>query len=103
MPGVPFDGFVPIGVNPAIDGAIASPARHLPEPEQMTWLKDGVAQQGKPWHLLGNQVMIAPVLYPGAALGAPGLTFVNADQWDGYAADRASLLGHLAAQPDAGR
>ena len=101
VPGVPFDGFVPVGVNPTIDAIIASPARHLPEPEQMTWLKDGVAQQGKPWHLLGNQVMIAPVLYPGAALGAPGLNFVNADQWDGYAADRASLLGHLAAQPDA--
>jgi alkaline phosphatase D len=101
VPGVPFDGFVPIGVNPAIDGAIASPARHLPEPEQLTWLKDGVAQQGRPWHLVGNQVMIAPVLYPGAALGAPGLTFVNGDQWDGYAADRANLLGHLAAQPDA--
>ena len=71
VPGVPFDGFVPIGVNPAIDGAIASPARHLPEPEQMTWLKDGVAQQGKPWHLLGNQVMIAPVLYPGRGPGRP--------------------------------
>ena len=99
VPGVPFDGFVPVGVNPAIDGAIASPLRHLPEPEQLAWLKDGVAQQGKPWHLLGNQVMIAPVLYPGAALGAPGLTFVNADQWDGYAADRASLLGHLDALP----
>jgi alkaline phosphatase D len=101
VPGVPFDGFVPIGVNPAIDGAIASPARHLPEPEQLTWLKDGVAQQGRPWHLVGNQVMIAPVLYPGAALGAPGLTFVNGDQWDGYAADRANLLGHLAALPAA--
>ena len=99
VPGVPFDGFVPIGVNPAIDGAIASPARHLPEPEQLTWLKDGVAQQGRSWHLLGNQVMIAPVLYPGAALGAPGFTFVNGDQWDGYAADRANLLGHLSALP----
>ncbi|MFL6165087.1 MAG: alkaline phosphatase D family protein [Ornithinibacter sp.] len=99
VPGVPFDGFVPIGVNPAIDGAIASPLRHLPEPEQLTWVKDGVAQQGRPWHLLGNQVMVAPVLYPGAALGAPGLTFVNADQWDGYAADRASLLGHLDSLP----
>jgi len=53
-PGVPFDGFVPVGLNPAIDGAIASPLRHLPEPEQLTWLKDGVAQQGKPWHLLGK-------------------------------------------------
>ena len=46
VPDVPFDGFVPIGVNPAIDGAIASPARHLPEPEQLTWLKDGVAAAG---------------------------------------------------------
>ncbi|GAA2158411.1 alkaline phosphatase D [Humibacillus xanthopallidus] len=99
VPGVPFDGFVPIGVSPAIDGAIASPLRHLPEPEQMTWLKDGVAQQGRKWHLLGNQVMIAPVLYPGAALGDPRYTFVNADQWDGYTADRTSLLAYAAAQP----
>ena len=101
VPNVPFDGFVPIGVSPAIDGAIASPARHLPEPEQLSWLKDGLAEQGRQWHLLGNQVMVAPVLYPGAALGAPGLTFVNADQWDGYTADRRSLLDHLAAQPPA--
>lgn len=99
VPGVPFDGFVPIGVNPAIDGAIASPARHLPEPQQMTWLKDGVAEEGRQWHLVGNQVMIAPVRYPGAVLGAPGYTFVNADQWDGYTADRDSLLGHLVGLP----
>ena len=99
VPGVPFDGFVPIGVDPTIDGAIASPLRHLPEPEQLAWVKDGVAEQGKAWHLLGNQVMIAPVIYPGAALNAPGLNFVNGDQWDGYAADRANLLGHIAAQP----
>ncbi|HET9022364.1 MAG TPA: alkaline phosphatase D family protein [Ornithinibacter sp.] len=96
---VPFDGFVPIG-TPAIDGILASPARHLPEPEQMTWIKDGVAEQGRPWHLVGNQVMVSPVLYPGAALGAPGYTFVNGDQWDGYTADRTSLLTHLAAQPE---
>jgi alkaline phosphatase D len=100
VPGVPLDGFVPIGVSAAIDGAIASPLRHLPEPEQLTWLKDGVAQQGRQWHLFGNQVMISPVLYPGAALGEPAYTFVNADQWDGYTADRTSLLTHLAAQPE---
>ncbi|EWT03358.1 alkaline phosphatase [Intrasporangium oryzae NRRL B-24470] len=98
VPNVPFDGFVPVGIDPAIDGAIASPLRHLPEPEQMTWLQDGLAEEGRTWHLLGNQVMISPVLYPGAALGAPGLTFVNADQWDGYTADRTSLLTHAAAQ-----
>lgn len=101
VPGVPFDGFVPIGVNPAIDGALAHPGRHLPEPEQLAWIKDGIAEQGRPWHLFGNQVMVSPVLYPGAALGAPGYTFVNADQWDGYTADRTSLLTHAAAQPSA--
>ena len=102
VPGVPFDGFVPVGLSPAIDGAIAHPGRHLPEPEQLTWIKDGLRQKRR-WHLLGNQVMVTPVLYPGAALGAPGLTFVNADQWDGYTADRTNLLTHAAAQPSAVR
>lgn len=100
VPGVPFDGFVPVGLNPAIDGAIAHPGRHLPEPEQLEWVKDGL-EADRRWHLLGNQVMVSPVLYPGAALGAPGLTFVNADQWDGYTADRTNLLTHAAAQPSA--
>jgi alkaline phosphatase D len=98
-PASPLDGFVPIGVSPAIDGGLASPLRHLPEPEQLDWLKAGTEQTGKQWHLFGNQVMITPVHYPGAALGLSGVTFVNADQWDGYAADQADLLGHLAAQP----
>ncbi len=101
VPNVPFDGFVPIGVSAAIDGGLAHPGRHLPEPEQLTWIKDGIAEQGRRWHLFGNQVMVAPVLYPGAALGAPGYTFVNADQWDGYTADRTNLLTHAAAQPSA--
>ncbi|MDF8266137.1 alkaline phosphatase D family protein [Luteipulveratus flavus] len=100
-PQSPLDGFVPIGVSPAIDGALASPQRHLPEPEQLTWIKDGVSTTGRRWHLFGNQVMITPVRYPGSALGAGNVLFVNADQWDGYAADQASLLGHLGAQPAA--
>ena len=93
----PIDGFVPLG-NPTTDAVIASPTRHLPEPQQLEWLRDGLAAQGRPWHLVGNQVMVTPVRYPGAALGLSG-TFINADQWDGYAADQAALLGHLAAQP----
>ena len=35
-------GFIPIGI-PAVDAALADPSRHLPEPEQMDWLKDNVA------------------------------------------------------------
>jgi alkaline phosphatase D len=98
-PASPLDGFVPVGVSPALDGALASPLRHLPEPQQLDWLKETTATEGRQWHLLGNQVMVTPVRYPGAALGINGVTFVNADQWDGYGADQADLLGHLAAQP----
>jgi alkaline phosphatase D len=92
-------GFIPVGI-PDVDAALADPARHLPEPEQLGWLKDTVAGPGRRWHLVGNQVMLTPVRWPGAALGVPGnLTLVNSDQWDGYQADQAELIGHAAAQP----
>ncbi|AKU15096.1 alkaline phosphatase D family protein [Luteipulveratus mongoliensis] len=99
FPQSPLDGFVPIGVDPRIDAALASPDRHLPEREQLEWIKEGVATRGRRWHLFGNQVMITPIRYPGSALGAGDITLVNADQWDGYATDQASLLSHLQAQP----
>jgi alkaline phosphatase D len=98
LPGGPnVTGFVPIGI-PEIDAALADPNRHLPEPEQMQWLKDTVASTGFGWHLLGNQVMIVPFRIPGAVFGSP-VNLVNADAWDGYGADQRSLLAHLAAQP----
>ncbi len=92
-------GFIPTG-NAAADAELADPSRHLPEPEQLDWLKRGVAKHRR-WHLVGNQVILAPVRFPGAALGLPaGQTYVNSDQWDGYQADQADLLSHLAAQPE---
>ena len=92
-------GLIPIGI-PAVDAQLADPARHLPEPEQLGWLADGVADRGRPWHLIGNQVILTPVRFPGAVLGAPPeLTLLNSDQWDGYQADQAALLAHLGAQP----
>jgi alkaline phosphatase D len=92
-------GFVPIGIPP-IDAALADPDRHLPEPEQLDWLKANVAAGGRRWHLIGNQVVMTPVHWPGAALNVPGNpTLVNSDQWDGYQADQAALIAHLAAQP----
>ncbi len=95
-------GFIPSGV-PSIDAALAAPSRHLPEPEQLRWLKDGVADGGRAWHLVGNQVMVAPIGWPGSVLGAPAnLTLLNSDQWDGYQADQTDLLAHLAGLPAAG-
>ena len=95
--GANVTGFVPLGIPP-IDAALADPNRHLPEPEQLAWLKDTVASTGRTWHLLGNQVMITPFRIPGAVFGSP-VDLVNADAWDGYGADQKALLAHLAAQP----
>lgn len=90
-------GFIPTGVA---DDRLADPARHLPEPHQLDWLKNTVSRTGRQWHLIGNQVVLAPVRFPGAALGLPAsLTLLNSDQWDGYQADQQELLSHLAAQP----
>jgi phosphodiesterase/alkaline phosphatase D-like protein len=92
-------GFIPAGV-PAVDSQLADPARHLPEPEQLAWLKDGVADGSRPWHLIGNQVIVTPVRFPGQALGVPSVPeLLNSDQWDGYQADQSDLIGHLLAQP----
>ncbi|HEY3259663.1 MAG TPA: alkaline phosphatase D family protein [Pseudonocardiaceae bacterium] len=92
-------GLIPTGI-PAVDAQLADPARHLLEPEQLSWLRDGTADQGRPWHLIGNQVVFAPVRFPGAVLGLPPqLTLLNSDQWDGYQADQAALIAHLGALP----
>ncbi|MBP2327644.1 phosphodiesterase/alkaline phosphatase D-like protein [Kibdelosporangium banguiense] len=91
-------GLIPLGVNPAADAQLADPARHLLEPEQLTWLKNNTAD-ARPWHLIGNQVVLGPLRFPGAAVGVPPeLTLINSDQWDGYQADQSALLTHLAAQ-----
>jgi phosphodiesterase/alkaline phosphatase D-like protein len=92
-------GFIPAGV-PAVDAQLADPARHLPEPEQLAWLKDGVADRSRRWHLIGNQVIVTPVRFPGQALGVTSVPeLLNSDQWDGYQADQSDLIGHLLAQP----
>ncbi len=98
-PGTKGGGFV--ADLPPIQPELADPARHLPEPEQLDWLKDGL-ERHRPWHLVGNQVIFAPVRFPGALFGGTG-SFVNTDQWDGYQSDQADVVRHLAAQPaDAG-
>ncbi|PZS24576.1 MAG: alkaline phosphatase [Pseudonocardiales bacterium] len=94
-------GFIPVGI-PAIDAALADPSRHLPEPEQLDWLKEGLSRTGRPWHLIGNQVIVTPVRFPGPAIGIPTVpTLINSDQWDGYQADQADLIKHLGTRPTA--
>lgn len=60
---------------------------------QMDWLKRGLQGSGARFKLVGNPDMIAPLGL--APLGAT-LATVNSDQWDGYPAERAELLGTIA-------
>ncbi|RQM33747.1 alkaline phosphatase [Rhodococcus ruber] len=84
------------------------PERTITGAEQMAWLTAGVASSGTRWQLVGNPVMIAPVLLPPlderttaaltavAGIPAAGAPF-NVDQWDGYPADRRRLLDAIRA------
>jgi alkaline phosphatase D len=58
---------------------------------QREWLKATLSASKAPWKVLANQVMMMSLE---AAPGVP----LNPDQWDGYPADRADVLGHVRAQ-----
>ena len=90
-------GFVP-AEDPALLAQYTDPERHLPEPQQLRWLQAGVSQE-RPWHLIGNQVVFAPVRFPGAALGLGDQLLLNSDQWDGYQADQDALIATFGGQP----
>ncbi|KAA8884540.1 alkaline phosphatase [Nocardia colli] len=86
-----------------------NPARTITGKGQMDWLTAGLASAPVRWKLVGNSVMIAPLVFPPlepattaaitTALGVPqsGLT-VNGDQWDGYTADRQRLFRAITEQ-----
>jgi len=105
-------GFIPTGLpglTDKTDAALADPSRHLPEPEQLAWLKEQL-NSGDGWHIIGNQVVQTPVRFPAAAMaptaiksnGGPlpdSTLMVNSDQWDGYQADQSALIAAYAASP----
>lgn len=86
--------------------AVDDPARTITGDAQMAWLKEGLAASTARWKLVGNPDMIARLdvgtlpawlLGPLAELiGVPSNGFAaNADQWDGYTADRDELVDHV--------
>ncbi|MET7835663.1 alkaline phosphatase D family protein [Micromonospora sediminicola] len=88
--------------------AVDDPARTITGDAQMAWLKAGLSGSTARWKLVGNPVMIARVdvgalpawlLGPlGKLLGIPeNGAVLNADQWDGYNADRNELVDHIRA------
>lgn len=83
--------------------ATDDPSRSITGRRQMEWIKGGLATSTARWQIVGNSVMMAPILVPPLdpertkvltdLIGIPenGLA-VNPDQWDGYQKDRDRLL-----------
>lgn len=88
--------------------AIDDPGRTMTGAAQFDWLTRGLTSSTARWNLIGNSVMISPVLLPPLdprttkaitdLLGLPEEGFpYNTDQWDGYAAERRRLFDAIAA------
>ncbi|HYZ85009.1 MAG TPA: alkaline phosphatase D family protein [Bryobacteraceae bacterium] len=75
--------------------ALADPSRSLLGVEQEQWLYQQLnvsKSRGTRWRILGQQVMMGQLLNPDGSNSV-----FNPDQWDGYQASRARLLGYLGA------
>jgi alkaline phosphatase D len=89
-------------------GAVGDRARTIAGDAQMQFLKDRLGEDGAVWRLVGNPVMISPVVFPpldqhvaGPVADMTGLLPPdgvphNTDRWDGYTADRRELVDFLA-------
>ncbi len=85
-----------------------APDRQMTGADQFTWLADELAASQARWKLIGNPVMIAPMLMPQRPRGQQlalvsttdpmswGPTEPNTDTWDGYPVQRKALLDHIA-------
>jgi alkaline phosphatase D len=70
-----------------------NPDRTMIGPEQMTWLQEGMAASNAQYQILGQQVVMAPWVIPNYQ--AETYTVINADQWDGYNAERTRLYDFI--------
>ncbi len=77
------------------DPAIDDPNRTILGAEQKQWLKDQLINSTAQWKIIGNQVMMAPLEMPVIPVVFPQGGILNADQWDGYRADRTELFSFL--------
>ena len=103
-------------VFPAEVDRVDDPDRTITGRAQLDWVKSQLASSQARWKLVGNPVMITPVVFPplpdvvgglpagqvrqaladllDGTLPEAGLPY-NVDQWDGYTADRRELLQHI--------
>ena len=64
------------------------PNRDLLGPTQMAWLKTCLTESTAQWKVLMQPILLAPATIKGVVAH-------NEDAWDGYAADRAELMGYI--------
>lgn len=74
-------------VSPLDQSALQDPNRTILGATQMQWFKDQLSNSTARWKIVGQQVMMAPLELAGFIL--------NADQWDGYQADRTKVVDHV--------
>ena len=107
----------------AFNAKLGDPARKMMSAGQEAWLKQGLSasvKSGRPWQVLGNEVLVARVNAPAVATGMGEAAYATAtaglsattrsrlayldkmaalnlawglDMWDGYPADRQRLYG----------
>lgn len=94
-------------VAPTNMASAGDPDRTITGAAQMQYLKDRLAENDALWKLVGNPVMISPVLFPPldqyvtrplvdmTGLLPPDGVAYNVDQWDGYTADRREIVDFL--------
>ncbi len=77
------------------DPAIDDPNRTMLGAEQKQWLKEQLSSSSAQWKIIGNQVMFAPLELPAIPIIFPNGGIINADQWDGYRAERKEMVEFL--------
>jgi alkaline phosphatase D len=65
------------------------PARTLLGDDQAAWLEDALKTSGARWKLLGQQVMLANLVFEG------GRDAINLDQWHGYPESRTRFISFM--------
>lgn len=69
------------------DATLNDSTRTMVGPIQFTWLENNLKNSSAKWQILGQQVMMTPLIIPAGVLGATPF-IVNGDQWDGYPYER---------------
>lgn len=69
------------------DATLNDSARTMVGSVQFSWLENNLKNSTAKWQVLGQQVMMTPLVIPAGVLGATPF-IVNGDQWDGYPYER---------------